>query len=60
MTDFLEKSILLEGLSGTCERVKDNETSAASAIVKSALNISTTGDSYYTKPQISARTTLRY
>ena len=51
MTDFLEKSMLLDGLCGTFPsekaKVKDNETSAASAIVKSALNITTTCDSYY-------------
>ena len=51
MTDFLEKSMLLDGLCGTFPsekaKVKDNETSAASAILKSALNITTTCDSYY-------------
>ena len=51
MTDFLEKSMLLDGLCGTFPsekaKVKATATSAASAILKSALNITTTCDSYY-------------
>ena len=56
MTDFLEKSILFRWLvwdfpkwKGESERrvYSINETSAASAILKSSLNMTTTSDSYY-------------